>query len=158
MRREKDLSNVPDVHDHAIAAKGRVRSNGRQHHTLHVTKPFAVDEDTATLWERIKSVLPHTEVLDVAGRAVKGLVVPHWAAGVLLAAMISIGWATYSKIADQRDMLIEMKTELRLAKEHELEYRNEFKTKLSVQQLQIDQLNLMKATLMPQPKTPRKEN
>lgn len=100
------------------------------------------------------------ENLTVAGREVKGLVVPHWAAGVLLAALISIGWTTYSKVAEQRDMLIEMKTELKLAKEHELEYRNEFKTKLNVQQLQIEQLNLMKAVLLPQngKQTQRKEN
>lgn len=149
MRREIDLDDKVNVHERATKAAERTGSNGQKQMALHVPKPYAVDEDTTTLWESIKRLLPQPEVLDVAGRAVKGLVVPHWAAGVLLAAIISVGWTTYSKIADQRDMLIEMKTELKLAKEHELEYRNEFKTKLNVQQLQIDQLNLMKAVLMP---------
>lgn len=101
----------------------------------------------------------------MAGREVKGFVIPHWAAGVLLAAILGgMGYMYQSFSAEQqmqREMLIEMKTELRLAKEHELEYRNEFKTKLNVQQLQIDQLNLMKAVLLPQNGkngTQRKEN
>lgn len=103
------------------------------------------------------------ENLTVAGREVKGFVIPHWAAGVLLAAILGgMGYMYRSFSGEQqvqREMLIEMKTELRLAKEHELEYRNEFKTKLNVQQLQIEQLNLMKAILLPQNgKTQRKEN
>lgn len=101
------------------------------------------------------------EILDVAGRTVSGLVVPYWAAGVILAAILS-GFGFMYKSMDsridakdaayqsQRDMLIEIKTELRMAKEHDLEYRNEFKTKQNVQQLQIDQLNVMKALLNPQ--------
>lgn len=135
---------------HAQHARERVKTNGKLHEVLQPEKP------SPRWWEKYFKL----ENLTVAGREVKGLVVPHWAAGVLLAALISIGWTTYSKVAEQRDMLIEMKTELKLAKEHELEYRNEFKTKLNVQQLQIEQLNLMKAVLLPQngKQTQRKEN
>lgn len=101
------------------------------------------------------------EILNVAGRTVSGLVVPYWAAGVVLAAVLS-GFGFMYKSMDsridakdeayqaQRDMLIEIRTELRLSKEHDLEYRNEFKTTQKVQQLQIDQLNIMKALLNPQ--------
>ena len=90
----------------------------------------------------------------VNGRQVSGFVVPHWAAGVILAAIISGMGFMYSRISDQRDMLIEMKTELRLAKEHDTEARLEFKNKLELQQVYINdlskQVNGMKTMLTPQ--------
>lgn len=152
MRREKDLADSVDVHSRTIAAKGRVRSNGRQHHALHVPEAIVVDD--VTLWERFKNALPQPEVLEVAGRAVKGLVVPHWAAGVILAALLSIGWAVYSQISAQRDMLIRLDTQLQERDKHELEYRQEFKNKLNLQQLQIENMtknvDVIRAMLTPQ--------
>lgn len=90
----------------------------------------------------------------MTGRAVKGFVIPHWAAGVLLAAILSGMAFMYSRMEAQRDVLIKLETLLGERDRHELEYRNEFKTKLNVQQLQIDQSNkelaIIKTLLTPQ--------
>lgn len=75
----------------------------------------------------------------VAAREVKGFIVPHWAAGVLLASILGVLGFMYNQISGQRDLLIRLETRLEERDKHELEYRAEFKTKLNVQQLQIDQ-------------------
>lgn len=75
----------------------------------------------------------------VAAREVKGFIVPHWAAGVLLASILGVLGFMYNQISGQRDLLIRLETRLEERDKHELEYRGEFKTKLNVQQLQIDQ-------------------
>lgn len=96
-------------------------------------------------------VLPFPEVLDVAGRMVKGFVVPHWAAAVLLGAILTAAGFMYRSFSQelklasdeqraQRDMLIEMKTELRLSKEHDTEYRSEFKETLALQQVYMNHI------------------
>ena len=140
MRSARELSDKVDVHLHATRAAERTGTNGQKSASLHVTKPFAADADAVTLWERIKRSLPQPEVLEVAGRSVKGLVIPHWAAGVLLAAILGSMGFMYSRLSDQRDMLIRLDTQLQERDRHELEYRMEFKNKLNLQQLQIDNM------------------
>lgn len=80
----------------------------------------------------------------MGARQVTGFIVPHWAAGVILAAILSVGFATYTvfsnKLSDQRDMLIRLDTQLQERDKHEMEFRQEVKTKTNVQQLQIDQI------------------
>lgn len=146
MRNEKELD--VDVHTRALRAADRVRSNGK----LQEVKHEPVVEQS--VWERLRSILPQSEVLEVTGRAVKGFVIPHWAAGVLLAAILSGMAFMYSRMEAQRDVLIKLETLLGERDRHELEYRNEFKTKLNVQQLQIDQSNkelaIIKTLLTPQ--------
>lgn len=80
--------------------------------------------------------------LTVAGRTIeKGWVVPQ-PLGIALIVLILSGvaglyWTMSARIEakdnayqEQRDMLIEIKTELKIQKEHELEYRDEVKDKL----------------------------
>lgn len=149
MRREKELIDDVDVHARTQETRRRTHSNNGNLHRVFDAPQVA---QHVTLWEQIRSTF--TEELEVAGRTVTGFVVPHWAAGVLLATILGAFGFMYSRLSDQRDMLIEMKTELRLAKEHESEYRQEFKTKLNVQQLQIDlqakELVAVKTVLTPQ--------
>lgn len=148
MRNEAEL-NVPDVTTHSKDARRRTNGTGKLHGIGHAPQVVA----TESLWERFRSTFT-SETLDVAGRTVTGFVVPHWAAGVLLAAIIGSMGFMYSRLSDQRDMLIRLDTQLQERANHESEYRGEFKTKLNVQQLQIDnattELKVVKSMLTPQ--------
>ncbi len=141
-----------DVRTHAQRAADRLPANGQLHRIFDNDE--VLPRDTVTFAERIKRLFPTPEVLDVAGRQVSGFVVPTWAAGVILAALLGSVGFLYNRIGDQRDMLIEMKTELRLSKEHDLEYRGEFKNTLNVQKVYIDNLKselvTVKTLLSPQ--------
>lgn len=139
---------------HALRAAERVNGHtGRLQAVEHVPD--------VSFWERIKNLFPQPEVLDVAGRPVKGFVIPGWAAGVLLAAILGGMGFMYSRMSDQRDMLIRLDTQLQERDKHELEYRAEFKSQLNVQKVYIDnmtnQLNTIKGLMSANPKA-RKEN
>lgn len=154
MRAKHILEDKVNVHQRAIKAAERTGTNGQKQPSLHISKTFPTQSDMATLWERLQRLFPSSEVLDVAGRPVKGFVIPHWAAGVLLAAILGSMGVMYNQISSQRDMLIRLDTQLQERDKHELEYRNEFKVKTNVQQLQIDnmttQLAAIKSMLSPQ--------
>lgn len=126
-------SDVNATARHAYRARERVNGNTGRLQDVE-------QEPNVSFWERIKNLFPQPEVLDVFGRVVRGFVIPGWAAGVLLAAILGSVGVMYSKISEQRDMLIRLDTQLQERDKHELEYRAEFKTKLNVQQLQIDNM------------------
>lgn len=76
----------------------------------------------------------------MAGRQVTGFVVPHWAAGVILAAMITSMGFMYSRLSDQRDMLIRLDTQLQERDKREVEFRLERKNSDDLQELKIQDL------------------
>jgi len=146
--RKENLLNV-DVRTHAQRAADRTATNGKLHRIFDNAEVLPLD--TVTFAERIKRLFPSPEVLDVAGRPVNGFVVPTWAAGVLLAAVIGCMGFMYNQISGQRDMLIRLDTQLQERDRHELEYRSEFKNQLNVQKVYIDnmtnQLNTIRGLL-----------
>lgn len=96
---------------------------------LHLPRPLS-------FWERHFK----TEDLTVAGRQVSGFVVPHWAAGVLLAAILGCMGFMYSRLSDQRDMLIRLDTQLQERDKHEQEFRVQQKNATELQELKIQDL------------------
>lgn len=54
---------------------------------------------------------------------VDSVTMPKWVASAILVAVLGFGVSSWWRQADQRDMIIEMRTELRLAKEAEIEAR-----------------------------------
>jgi len=153
MREQTEIVNVAARRQRMAE---RVGTNGQLSQILDT--PEVPHSHTDGLWQRFKnSILPPTEVLNVNGRTVSGFVVPHWAAGVILAAIIGGGAALYRTVTteqqSQRDMLIEMKTELKLSKEHDAEYRGDTKRTMELQQVYINdiskQLVAIKAVLTP---------
>lgn len=115
-----------DVRTHAQRAADRAATNGKLPRIVHPTE--VLPRDTVTFWERIKRSFPTLEDLLVAGREVKGLVVtPTMGLTIVLAIATMMGglyWRTSDQIAakdsayqEQRDMLVEIRTELRLKKE-----------------------------------------
>lgn len=65
----------------------------------------------------------------MAGREVKGFVVPQWAAGVLLAAIVGAFGFMYTQNQSQREMLIRLDQRLSDKQDHDQEYRQEMKNK-----------------------------
>lgn len=112
-----------------------------------------VKHEPRTLWERMVALLPSPEEITVAGGKIvqKGIVLTPTMALTLLVAICAALGTVYWRMSDridakdaayqaQRDMLIEMKTELRLSKEHDLEYRGEFRNDLKLQQVYINHI------------------
>jgi len=130
MRAAKELSDKVNVELRTQRARERVSANGRLHEIGHAPLP------PPTWFQRL---FPQ-EHLIVGGREVKGFVVPHLAAGVLLAAVISSMGFMYSQLSGQRDMLIRLDTQLQERDKHEGEYRREFKDKQELQQVYINDL------------------
>lgn len=65
----------------------------------------------------------------MAGREVKGFVVPQWAAGVLLAAIIGAVGVLYQQNQTQRETLIRLEQKMSDKADHDQEFREEMKSK-----------------------------
>lgn len=78
-------------------------------------------------WERW---LPHGESLTVAGREVKGFVVPGWAAGVILASIIGAFGFMYSQNQTQKEMLIRLDERLIERNDRDRERKEELEKRL----------------------------
>jgi len=133
------------VNVHRTAFRQHEGSNG-----AGIRVPQLLDKPEGHWYDKL---FPSPELLMVNGRQVSGFVLPHWAAGVLLAAVLSGMGFMYSRLSDQRDMLIEMKTELKINKDHDAEYRSDAKRTMELQQVYINnldkQLSTIKAVLTP---------
>ena len=139
MRKESDLvDDSVNVQLRAKKAAARVGTNGRLQSIGHAAQP-----PMPSWFDRL---FPQ-EHLIVGGREVKGFVIPHWAAGVILAALLSGMGFMYSRIQDQRDLLIEMRTTLNMTKEASAEERRNLKNTLDLQQVYINDLNKQMSAL-----------
>lgn len=87
-------------------------------------------------------------------KQVDSITMPKWIASSILGAVLLFGVTSWMRSSDQRDMLIELKTELRLAKEHEAEKAKELKEQAELNKVYIDnmtgQLNVIKGMLSAQ--------
>lgn len=108
---------------HAIRAEERTRANGKLHRVFDMSQP--------AWWHKYFK----WETLTVAGRVIeKGLVVTPTMGLTIVLAIAGIAGGVYWRMNDrieakdqayqeQRDMLIEIKTELKIQKEHEVEFK-----------------------------------
>lgn len=139
MRKEKDLN----VNVHTRALRAAERTNGDSGRL-----PEVFDSPEPKWWQRYFK----WETLTVAGRTIeKGLVLtPTMGLTVVLAIAAMMGtmyWRMSDRIEakdsayqQQRDMLIEIKTELKIAKEHDVEFKREQKDAQEIQDLKIQDL------------------
>ena len=134
MQREHLISDDVNVEARANRARERTNGTGRLQRVEHF--PQSSNAESVTLWQRVKSLFPHPEEITVAaGKVVqKGIVLtPTMCLALVLAIAGMVGgmyWRMDGRIEakdqayqEQRDMLIEIKTELKIAKEHEIEAR-----------------------------------
>ena len=102
---------------------------------------------------RVPALVRWTQVLDGPDR-LDSVTMPKWIAIGILGAILTFGVQSWWKASDQRDMLIELRTELRMAKEYEAERSKELKAQAELNKVYIDnmtgQLNVIKGMLSAQ--------
>jgi len=90
----------------------------------------------------------------VVNKQIDSVTMPKWIAIGILGAILTFGIQSWWKASDQRDMLIELRTELRMAKEYEAESTKELKEQADLNKVYIDnmtsQLNVIKGMLTAQ--------
>lgn len=87
-------------------------------------------------------------------KSIDSVTMPKWIAIGILGAILTFGVQSWWKASDQRDMLIELKTEMRMAKEYEAERSKQLKDQAELNKVYIDnmtgQLNVIKGMLSTQ--------
>lgn len=87
-------------------------------------------------------------------KSIDSVTMPKWIASAILVAILAFMATSWWKLSDQRDMLIELKTELRIQKEFDAERAKEFKSQADLNKVYIDnmtnQLNVIKGMLSAQ--------
>lgn len=87
-------------------------------------------------------------------KSIDSITMPKWIAIGILGATLTFGIQSWWRASDQRDMLIELKTELRMTKEHEAERAKQLKEQAEINKVYIDnmtnQLNVIKGMLSQQ--------
>lgn len=100
-----------------------------------------------SVWYRFKSEWEHVTV----NKQVDSVTMPKWIAIAILTATLGFGIQSWWRASDQRDMLIELKTELRMTKEYEAERARQLKEQAEINKVYIDnmtnQLNVIKGML-----------
>lgn len=90
----------------------------------------------------------------VVNKSIDSVTMPKWIASSILGTVLLFGVSSWWRSSDQRDMLIELKTELRLAKESEKEKSLELKNQADMNKVYIDnmtnQLNTIRGMLSQQ--------
>lgn len=90
----------------------------------------------------------------VVNKHVDSVTMPKWIASAILGTVLVFGSASWWRASDQRDMLIELKTEIRMAKEYEAERTKQLKEQAELNKVYIDnmtnQLNVIKGMLSAQ--------
>lgn len=90
----------------------------------------------------------------VVNKQVDSITMPKWIASSILGAVLLFGVTSWVRSSDQRDMLIELRTEVRIAKEAEKEKAQELKNQAELNKVYIDnmtnQLNVIKGMLSAQ--------
>ena len=84
-------------------------------------------------------------------KSIDSVTMPKWIASAILVAMLAFAGTSWWRLSDQRDMLIELKTEVRLAKEADIERSKQLREQADLNKVYIDnmtsQLNIIKGML-----------
>lgn len=87
-------------------------------------------------------------------KSIDSITMPKWIAIGILGAVLTFGIQSWWRASDQRDMLIELRTELRLAKEYDAERSKQLREQAELNKVYIDnmtsQLNVIKGMLSQQ--------
>ncbi len=114
--REQQVENVSDVSQRSQ----QVRSELKQHSGNGMSGVLHLPQPPILHWYNLNRWISLTwENLVVAGREIKGFVIPQWAAGVLLAAIVSAFAFMYMQNQAQRELLIRLDQRLSDKKEND---------------------------------------
>lgn len=115
------------MNSHAKVIRGTDWAASPNGHSTAKTLPKIVQADN--WFTRFKSRF-QWESLVVAGREVKGFVVPGWAAGVILASMIGAFGFMYNQNQTQKEMLIRLDERLIERNDRDRERKEELEKRL----------------------------
>lgn len=131
---------------HFTTSNGR-SSATRMQEVLHLPERLP-------LWMRVREHLKKGWDPIVVNKSIDSVTMPKWIAIGILGSVLAFGAQSWWRASDQRDMLIELKTELRMAKEYEAERSKELKSQSDLNKVYIDnmtsQLNVIKGMLSAQ--------
>jgi hypothetical protein len=94
-------------------------------------------ESLKALWYRFTSEWEPVTV----NKSIDSVTMPKWIAIGIFTAVLAFGAQSWWRSTDQRDMLIELKTELRMAKEYEAERSRQLKEQAELNKVHIDSIN-----------------
>lgn len=103
-----------NVHKRALRAAERVETNGKLHGFLDAEEHLP---DQLPLRMRFREYLLKGWDHVVVNKHVDSITMPKWIASSILATVLLFGVSSWWRASDQRDMLIEMRTEQRIVKE-----------------------------------------
>jgi hypothetical protein len=110
--------------------------------------------DKLPFWMRVRMYFQKGWEPVTVNKQVDSVTMPKWIASAILVAILGFGVTSWIRSSDQRDMLIELKTELRLAKEYDAERARQLKDQADLNKVYIDnvtaQLNTIKGMLSQQ--------
>lgn len=143
----------------AVERTRSTSSNGgspakQMHEVLHLPDALPVKqhwrERVRSWWHRVER---QWEPITV-NKHVDSVTMPKWIASAILVSMLAFIATSWWRSSDQRDMLIELKTEMRIQKEFEAERTKEAKAQADLNKVYIDnmtnQLNVIKGLLTAQ--------
>lgn len=135
-----------------VERQSHTSSNGRDtRNAMQGTVQRAHLPDKLPLWMRVREHLRKGWDPVVVNKHVDSVTMPKWIASAILVSILGFGITSWMRASDQRDMLIELRTELRIAKEHEAERAKELKEQAELNKVYIDnmtnQLNTIKGML-----------
>jgi hypothetical protein len=145
------LTNVDSTH---FTKSNGHRTAKKMHEVLHLPENLPARvlwrERLRAWWYRFEREWEPVTV----NKQIDSVTMPKWIAIGILGAVLTFGVQGWWRSTDQRDMLIELKTELRLAKEYDAERAKEAKQQQELNKVYIDnmtgQLNVIKGMLSAQ--------
>ena len=146
-RAYKHRMSVTRIDSLILTAPNGNGSEKKMHDSLHLP-------DSLPLWMRVREHLKKGWDPVTVNNHIDSITMPKWVASAILVAVLGFGVSSWWRSSDQRDMLIELRTELRLAKEREAEKMGELKSQADLNKVYIDnmtsQLNVIKGMLSQQ--------
>ena len=126
----------------------------RMHEVLHLPDALPAKsywrERFRSWWHRVERQWEPV----VVNKHVDSVTMPKWIASAIFVSMLAFIATSWWRSSDQRDMLIELKTEIRIQKEFEAERAKEMKAQGELNKVYIDnmtnQLNVIKGLLTAQ--------
>lgn len=139
---------------HSTTSNGNGAHRAMQDPLEHLPRTLPVEQQWRdrfrSLWHRFER---QWEPITV-NKSIDSITMPKWIAIGILGAVLTFGVQSWWRASDQRDMLIELKTELRLTKEFEAERGRQLKEQAEINKVYIDnmtnQLNVIKGMLSQQ--------
>lgn len=117
MQRREDFVNDRYI----TSARQRVNNNGSGLHRV-LDEPKASKPKTLTPWKRFLQLLPAKALPSnwehvIVNNSVDSITMPKWVASAILIAVLGFGVQSWWARSSDHDTMIEIRTELRLAKE-----------------------------------------